>query len=151
MSWKSVIRSRYNSMKQRKTVIALGGLNFTLDQFREHCLKYFGEEDGVVLCRYCRVPVYLTICAVDHAVPLSRGGSIGLENLEFPCDTCNSAKSRLLPNEFVALRAFIKTLDYEAEQDIMRRLSSAVKLAAGKSWHAKKARKNGTAMQANTR
>jgi hypothetical protein len=141
MSWKSVIRSRYNSMQKRKTVIALGGLPFTLDQFREHCLKYFGEEDGVVLCRYCRIPVYLGACAVDHAVPLGRGGSIGLENLEFPCQPCNDKKGQLTSGEFIALGEFLKLLPFEASQDVMSRLQKAVKLAAGKRWGLKKAAK----------
>lgn len=143
MSWKSVTLSRYRNMQSRRVVIQLGGLPFTLDQFREHCEKFFGEPDGVVLCRYCRVPVYLSICAVDHAHPLSRGGSIGLENLEFPCEPCNSAKSSLTPGEFIALREFLRTLPFEAEQDVLSRLKKAVKLAAGRRFQISQSKKAG--------
>lgn len=41
-------------------------------------------------CTYCHDTEFLS---VDHIMPLSRGGSNGLENLTTACRSCNSRKS----------------------------------------------------------
>jgi len=46
------------------------------------------ERDGY-MCRHCGVVSGL---AIDHIIPLSKGGSDDLENLQFLCKSCNSSK-----------------------------------------------------------
>jgi 5-methylcytosine-specific restriction endonuclease McrA len=50
-------------------------------------------------CYYCGVKVGETY-HVDHAVPLSKGGSNGPENLVIACPHCNLSKNDKLPHEF---------------------------------------------------
>jgi 5-methylcytosine-specific restriction endonuclease McrA len=40
-------------------------------------------------CAYCQASDYI---AIDHIIPISRGGSDDLENLQFLCRSCNSSK-----------------------------------------------------------
>jgi hypothetical protein len=131
--------TQYGHMKSRKSVIAQGGLPFTLEEFRQHVLKFFGDRDGIMLCRYCRKPIAIDSCAVDHAVPLSRGGSVGLENLEFPCARCNSIKGRMTPMAMTKYCIFRDTLPPEDAADLDNRLLIAVKSVAGNNWKRKKA------------
>lgn len=46
------------------------------------------------LCAYCHSPEELTVAAfeIDHIVPVSAGGSSGLDNLCLACPTCNRLK-----------------------------------------------------------
>lgn len=47
------------------------------------------ERDGHE-CKICKAQMHLT---VDHVMPLSRGGSDDLKNLQLLCKSCNSQKS----------------------------------------------------------
>jgi len=51
-------------------------------------------------CYYCGVKVGKTY-HVDHVIPLSRGGSNGIENLVIACPGCNLSKKDKLPHEWV--------------------------------------------------
>jgi 5-methylcytosine-specific restriction endonuclease McrA len=50
-------------------------------------------------CYYCGVKVGKKYHA-DHAIPLSRGGSNGPENIVVACPSCNQAKNNKLPHEW---------------------------------------------------
>jgi hypothetical protein len=107
-------------------------LPFTKEEFRAHVLAALGGyDDGAVQCRYCRGFFTLTDLAVDHAKPLSRGGSAGLDNLEYPCKSCNDRKGSMSPDEFLALLEFLDTRIPLARIDVLKRLGQSVKLAAG--------------------
>ena len=68
--------------------------------------------------------------AVDHAIPLSRGGGAELGNLDYPCKPCNDQKGSMKPAEFLALLKFLETAIPLARQDVLSRLSKAIALAA---------------------
>lgn len=127
----SLTGSRYDSMRARIEKKKLPPLPFTKEQFRAHVLAALGgHDDGAIQCRYCRGYFTLTDLAVDHAKPLSRGGSPGLDNLEYPCKPCNDRKGSMSPDEFLALLAFLETIPL-ARIDVLKRLEQSVKLAAG--------------------
>ena len=90
-----------------------------------------GKEDGFIQCRYCRGFFTFKDVAMDHERPLSRGGSQGLENIGYPCRTCNQAKGSMDPGEFLKLREFLEKEIPMARQDVLSRLSMSVQLAAG--------------------
>ena len=50
----------------------------------------FGQQEG--LCAGCRGDFPFKLFEVDHKVPLSRGGTDHLENLQLLCSSCNRIK-----------------------------------------------------------
>ncbi len=123
--------SRYDGMDDRMERKGLSPLPFSKAQFRAHVLSALdGREDGYAQCRYCHAFCELGVLAVDHAMPLSRGGSPGLDNLELVCKPCNNRKGSMTPAEFLALLAFLETIPL-ARIDVLKRLEQSVSLAAG--------------------
>jgi len=126
--------SRYNAMMDRlakKKLIDKEHPPFTCDQYRAQLLTAMnGKEDGAAKCRYCNLYFGISDLASDHAIPLHRKGSFGLDNIEFPCRDCNNQKGKMTPDEFLKLLAFLETLPF-ARVDILHRLQMSVQLAAG--------------------
>ena len=54
-------------------------------------------------CGYCGITLYGD-GAIDHIIPLSRGGSSDVENLVACCKDCNHRKFTLTPDEWRAKR-----------------------------------------------
>ena len=104
---------------------------FSLKDFRADILSVMdGKEDGAILCRYCNTHFTIEGIAVDHAKPLSRGGSPDLSNLDYPCRPCNNRKGEMDPVEFKKLLAFLETIPL-ARIGVLKRLEQSVSLAAG--------------------
>lgn len=61
--------------------------------------RYEGEPPCCIYCATTDVSL-----AVDHLVPVSRGGSNHIENLAFACTPCNSAKRDKTYSEFMEAR-----------------------------------------------
>lgn len=124
--------SRYDTMARRiEKMKGLPPLAFTKEQFREWVLVQLkGTFDGVAYCRYCRMPYTLQETATDHARPLDRRGSTGLDNLELTCKADNDQKGQLTPAEYIDLLRFLETNIPEGRQDVLSRLAKAVSLAA---------------------
>lgn len=130
-SFVDVTRSRYQGMCDRMKKKKLPPPPFTLEQFRADVLSVMGgNEDGAIQCRYCKRFFTLSETAVDHATPLSRGGSSALDNLDYPCRQCNSRKGSLTLAEYEALLAYLDTVHPLARKDVLSRLEKADKLAA---------------------
>lgn len=127
----NVTRSCFSNMQARFKKKGLPELEFTKEQLREHILVALGNKfDGYVRCRYCLSFFNISDIAVDHAIPLSRGGGMGLDNLEYVCKADNDRKGGLTPTEYLALLAFLETQPF-ARIEILKRLEQSVKLAAG--------------------
>lgn len=74
-------------------------LPFDKKQFMAWLLDQFHGEAGAIPCRYCRQPIDVYNCQLDHGTPLSRGGSPGLVNLDPTCAPCNDVKGKMTPEE----------------------------------------------------
>jgi 5-methylcytosine-specific restriction endonuclease McrA len=64
--------------------------------------QWLAKRDAVGCCVYCGAQGPLT---VDHATPISRGGSNGIGNVVPACNPCNAAKHTRTAAEFIRERA----------------------------------------------
>lgn len=121
---------KYDDMRKRPAIKKAGGLPFTKDEFRRDVLAVLGgKKDGASQCRYCGGFFVVSELAADHAVPLSRGGGFGLDNIDYPCINCNRAKGSMTPDEFLNLLRFLEAEIPLARTDVLGRLAKAVSLA----------------------
>lgn len=54
------------------------------------------------LCAYCGRHRNIKYMTVDHIIPLSKGGTDDISNLQCTCKMCNRLKDNMLPHEFTA-------------------------------------------------
>jgi hypothetical protein len=121
----------YDNMLVRVKRKGFYGLPFDKQEFRAHVLIAMGgTSDGFFRCRYCKGLFALNQVAVDHAHPLSRGGGVELDNLEFPCKACNARKGSMKPEEYLLLLEFLDDMLPLAKTDVLQRLEISVQLAA---------------------
>jgi HNH endonuclease len=122
-------KRKYEDMAKRDVL----PLPFTMAQFRDHVLEALGwHHDGAIRCRYCGAHYTLEEVAADHAIPLSRGGSSDLNNLELVCMADNSRKGSMRPEEYDKLVHFLEREIPFARMDVLLRLQMHSKLIAGK-------------------
>jgi hypothetical protein len=73
-------------------------------------------------CPFCRVPIDAFICTLDHAIPISRGGLIGLVNIDPVCPLCNALKGEMTPIEYRSFLDWMEEQHPAAQADIVKRL-----------------------------
>lgn len=131
-SFMTITGSRYRGMLARLERKKLPKPSFTLEEFRRDLLNNVmgGKEDAPIQCRYCLGWFTLAEVDVDHGTALSRGGSTGLDNIDYPCAQDNDRKGSLSVAEYTALLAYLDTVHPLARQDVLSRLEKANKLAA---------------------
>lgn len=96
---------------------------YTLDEF-EAWLRVTLEDHPN--CEYCGISISITTISPDHRRPVSRGGSLERKNLCGACDNCNRIKGELLPGEFKALLAGLKTFTEAGRNDVIKRLKGGI-------------------------
>lgn len=74
------INSRYRTAKT-----SAGG-TYTAEQFKHLCEYY---DNSCACCRKCNVPL-----EADHVLPVSKGGTSDITNIQPLCRTCNASKGR---------------------------------------------------------
>ena len=63
-----------------------------LPSYRTHKHSLYGRQEG--FCAGCRSHFPFRNLTVDHIVPLARGGSDHIDNLQLLCGACNSTKGQ---------------------------------------------------------
>ena len=128
----TITGSRYRGMLARLEKKGLPKPSFTLEEFRRDLLDNVmgGKEDAPICCRYCNRWFTLAEVDVDHGTPLSRGGSTGLENIDYPCAADNDRKGSLSVAAYKDLLAYLDKIHPLDRQDILSRLQKANSLAA---------------------
>lgn len=54
-------------------------------------------------CAYCGQRRNIKYMTVDHIIPLSKGGTNDIGNLQCTCKRCNNLKGDMMPDEFVCV------------------------------------------------
>jgi 5-methylcytosine-specific restriction endonuclease McrA len=91
---------------------------------------------GVARCTYCNYPVDLFSVNLDHVVPVSLGGSMGLENLVPACEDCNRVKGELTATDFRKLRDLLCELSIGGHAEVLKRLRTGA-MGARLRWFGK--------------
>lgn len=63
--------------------------------------KIYEKQNG--LCAYCGRRRSRKRMTIDHIIPLSKGGTDDMDNLQCTCKMCNYLKEDMMPHEFTAL------------------------------------------------
>jgi 5-methylcytosine-specific restriction endonuclease McrA len=100
-------------------------LMIDLDWLRKR-VAFILTEPGPV-CYYCHERLTVRTFSLDHRIPVSRGGSFELSNLDVICLTCNQTKGLLSAYEFQLLVDMIDGWLPEARADVKRRLRAGSK------------------------
>ena len=106
--------------KNKKLIRRGRSLPFDLEQLRAFVRGLCLENETT--CSYCKKPLALKRVQWDHKIPISRGGTLELENLCPSCGDCNNVKGALTPSEFRALMEGLRTFPEPARRDILGRL-----------------------------
>lgn len=93
-------QSRRIASRRRARKNQAGG-DHTVAQIKALYTKQGGK------CPICRITFKGKKYNVDHVVPLFRGGSNGIENIQLLCETCNKQKGAKDPIHFMQSRGFL--------------------------------------------
>ena len=96
--------------------------DITVDQLRELLYAYYGT-----LCRYCGKRLDMNTLVLDHIIPISKGGTSNIDNLQIICRTSNGMKGSLDENHFHLLLEWLDTVPEELRKDVSVRLSRGVR------------------------
>ena len=72
-----------------------------LPPYQSHKSALYGKQGGS--CAGCQTHLLARNLTVDHIIPLSKGGTDHLENLQLLCGACNSLKGNK-PQEYLMAR-----------------------------------------------
>lgn len=61
-------------------------------------------------CPWCGAPIDFLSMQIDHRIPIEKGGSLALDNLEGICKPCNELKGAQDPSEYKRLLDFLDGL-----------------------------------------
>jgi 5-methylcytosine-specific restriction endonuclease McrA len=81
--------SRMYDARRRAHKLSAPGVPYTAAEFRALC------DASSWQCSYCPTVLDVVTVQADHVVPLSRGGSNGIENIAVSCKPCNASKKNL--------------------------------------------------------
>lgn len=121
--------NRYRAMAKRAAVdFGVPHLPFELEDLRARVEPAIGKpcECG------CGVKITVKSMAIDHSVPVARGGSWELYNLTVITKKCNWRKGIFLPEEYQRLIEFTEKLTPISREDLWRRLVVGGKFTFGK-------------------
>lgn len=95
--------------------------NVTVEELRQLIIDAYGKK-----CRYCDKIIVINNLVVDHIVPISKGGTSNIDNLQVICKTSNSMKGSLTEEHFQMLRDWLETVPEELKKDISIRLAKGI-------------------------
>jgi 5-methylcytosine-specific restriction endonuclease McrA len=95
--------------------------SITLEELRELLYSEYGKQ-----CKYCHKRLDMNTLVLDHIVPISKGGTSNIDNLQIICKTSNGIKGSLSEYQFLELLNWLDTLPEDMKKDITVRLARGV-------------------------
>jgi 5-methylcytosine-specific restriction endonuclease McrA len=95
--------------------------NITVEELRNLVFEQYGTQ-----CKYCDKILKTDIIVFDHIVPISKGGTSNIDNIQLLCRTSNGMKGSLTEDNFELLLEWLKTAPKELQDDIRIRLSKGI-------------------------
>ena len=68
------------------------GMNWGKSPKRIRKLRRIAEREGRFRCCWCNGHLTIESATIEHIIPLSRGGTNELRNLDMACIPCNTAR-----------------------------------------------------------
>lgn len=124
---RNIFNQRTYSIYRHQQARVSGSLPFTLEEFRFRLLAFLNKRP---LCRYCQKVVEIKTVSFDHKIPVSRGGSLDLSNVEFICSSCNKRKGDFTDGEYESLLNHLEICEHECRNfTIKRRVLNALAIS----------------------
>jgi 5-methylcytosine-specific restriction endonuclease McrA len=95
--------------------------NITIEELRNLVYEQYGKK-----CKYCDKILKTDTMVFDHIIPISKGGSSNIENIQLICRTSNGMKGSLNEDSFRLLLDWLETVPKELQDDIRIRLSKGI-------------------------
>lgn len=95
--------------------------NVTVAELRQLLYDFYGTT-----CKYCSKRLDVNTLVIDHIIPISKGGTSNIDNLQIICSTSNSMKGSLDESNFKMLLDWLDTAPEELKKDVSIRLSRGI-------------------------
>lgn len=95
-------------------------LPYSFEEFFDWAWYQYGTQAH--RCPHCTAPIDLVSMQFDHLMPIEKGGSLRLDNMQGLCKGCNELKSSQSPEQFEKLLAFLASVDPEHRRFLEHRL-----------------------------
>lgn len=95
--------------------------NVTVEELRQLLYNSYGTQ-----CKYCNKKIDVNTLVIDHIIPISKGGTSNIDNLQIICSTSNSMKGSLDENNFKLLLEWLSTVPEELKKDVYIRLARGI-------------------------
>lgn len=90
----------------------------TIEQLRQLTYEKYGTT-----CKYLGRPLKLNSMAFDHIIPISKGGTSNIDNIQLICKAANNIKGSLVEEDLIRLLNWLDTVSEELRTDIRIRLA----------------------------
>ena len=71
-------------------------------------------------CAYCGRHRNIKYMTIDHIIPISKGGTDDMSNLQCTCKACNNLKEDMFPSEFTDFIRHILRNSMEIEKAVVK-------------------------------